>query len=94
MDEAALAAGTQVIDGDALAQFVSAEPTPEFVVMIAEETARKLGSLPDAALRQVAVLRMEGHSNQEIAAKLGCVARTVERKLDVIRSLWDGEAGS
>lgn len=94
VDEAALAAGTQVIDGDALAQFVSAEPTPEFVVMIAEETARKLGSLPDAALRQVAVLRMEGHSNQEIAAKLGCVARTVERKLDVIRSLWDGEAGS
>ena len=94
VDEAALAAGTKAIDGDALAQFVSAEPTPEFVAMVAEETARKLASLPDPALRQVAVLRMEGHSNQEIAARLGCVVRTVERKLDVVRSLWGVEAGT
>ena len=93
VDEAALAARTEAMAGDALAQFVSAEPTPEFVVMIAEETASKLASLPDPTLRQVAVLRMEGHSNQEIAARIGCVARTVERKLDVIRSLWDVEAG-
>ena len=91
VDEAALAADCD--DADALAQFVGAEPTPEFVVMVAEETARRLGSLPDPMLRQVAVLRMEGHSNQEIAAKLACVVRTVERKLDVIRSLWGAEAG-
>jgi DNA-directed RNA polymerase specialized sigma24 family protein len=91
VDEAALNSGRD--ETDALAQFVSAEPTPEFVVMVAEETTRRLGSLPDAVLRQVAVLRMEGHSNQEIAAKLGCVARTIERKLDVIRSLWAAEAG-
>ena len=93
VDEAALATGTQPVNGDVLAQFVSAEPTPEFVAMIAEETVRKLDSLPDPMLRQVAVLRMEGHTNPEIAAKLGCVVRTVERKLDVIRTLWGAEAG-
>lgn len=91
VDEAALAAGSD--HTDVLAQFVSAEPTPEFVVMIAEETASKLASLPDATLRQVAVLRMEGHTNQEIAKRIGCVSRTVERKLEVIRTLWGAEAG-
>jgi DNA-directed RNA polymerase specialized sigma24 family protein len=91
VDEAALAAGSD--ETDALARFVSTEPTAEFVAMVAEETARKLASLPDPALRQVAILRMEGHSNQEIAASLGCVVRTVERKLEVIRSLWGAETG-
>jgi DNA-directed RNA polymerase specialized sigma24 family protein len=36
----------------------------------------------------VAVWKMEGYSNAEIAAKLPCVERTVERKLKLIRSLW------
>jgi hypothetical protein len=31
---------------------------------------------------------MDGYSNDEIAAKLGRDLRTVERKLRVIRSLW------
>src|SRR5271157_4573430 len=31
---------------------------------------------------------MEGHTNAEIAAKLGCVPQTVERKLRTIRRLW------
>jgi hypothetical protein len=31
---------------------------------------------------------MEGYTNDEIAAKLGCALRSVERKLKVIRSLW------
>jgi DNA-directed RNA polymerase specialized sigma24 family protein len=91
VNEAVLAAADGS-DADALARFVAAEPTPEFVAMVAEETARRLDSLPDPMLRQVAVLRMEGHSNAEVAERLGCVVRTVERKLDVIRSLWGDEA--
>jgi hypothetical protein len=32
---------------------------------------------------------MEGHTNREIVVKLGCLECTVERKLRVIRNLWE-----
>lgn len=44
--------------------------------------------LPDDSLRRVALLRLAGQSNVEIAAELGCVTRTVERKLHLIRLIW------
>jgi hypothetical protein len=34
---------------------------------------------------------MEGDTTEQIAAKLGCVTRTVERKVRLIRSLWEKE---
>ncbi len=40
-------------------------------------------------LRAVAVWKMEGETNAEIAARLGVVVSTVERKLRRIRDLWD-----
>ena len=61
---------------------------------MAEEFRRLIEMLPDAELRTLAVWKMEGHSNEEIAARWGCVVRTVERRLKVIRSLWAGEVGS
>jgi DNA-directed RNA polymerase specialized sigma24 family protein len=64
------------------------EPTPAFAAEVAERTQRLLDALGSEELRQVAVWKMEGYSNAEIADKLGCVERTVERKLDVIRKLW------
>jgi len=33
-------------------------------------------------------------TNQEVAAKPGCVPRTIERKLHVIRTLWNQEMAS
>jgi DNA-directed RNA polymerase specialized sigma24 family protein len=44
--------------------------------------------LKNEELRSVAVWKMEGYTNAEIAAKLGCVEGSVERKLRVIRTLW------
>jgi DNA-directed RNA polymerase specialized sigma24 family protein len=70
---------------------LSREPTPEFAVQAAEEYQRLLGLLGDAELERVAVWKMEGHSNEEIAEKLGCVPRTVERKLRLIRDIWQRE---
>jgi DNA-directed RNA polymerase specialized sigma24 family protein len=72
-------------------QVVGTEPTPEFAAQVAEECERLLALLGDATLRDVALWKMEGYSNDEIAARLGCVARTVERKLGLIRTLWRGE---
>jgi DNA-directed RNA polymerase specialized sigma24 family protein len=79
-------------EADELAQVVGPEPTPEFAAMVAEECARRLDGLPDASLRQVAVLKMEGYRNEEIAARLGCGLRTVARRLEVIRLAWQDEA--
>src|SRR4051812_24167007 len=76
-----------------LDQIIGSEPTPEFAAQVAEEYQQLLARLGDAELCKVAVWKMEGYSNKEIAAKLGCVPRTVERKLGLIRTLWIGERG-
>lgn len=74
--------------GDLFLKVISREPTPEEAAEVAEECQRQLDLLKDSTLRQVALLKLEGFSNEEIAAQLGCVSRTVERKLDSIRTIW------
>ena len=70
----------------------SDEPTPAFAAMLEEEYANRLAMLPKPELRQIAVLRMQGYTNEEIAAQLGCAVRTVARRLDFIRSYFkDGD---
>jgi DNA-directed RNA polymerase specialized sigma24 family protein len=69
-------------------QVVGNEPSPAFAAEVAEEYRRLLDCLEDNTLRSIAVWKMEGYGNEEIAARLGCVLRTVERKLAAIRSLW------
>jgi RNA polymerase sigma factor (sigma-70 family) len=72
-------------------EIAGADPTPEFAAMVAEEYQRLLEALPDPIHRRIAVLRMEGWNDDEIAEKLGCVRRTVGRKLQVIRNTWSAE---
>jgi DNA-directed RNA polymerase specialized sigma24 family protein len=71
-----------------LEQVIGREPTPEFAAQVAEECQRLLGNLNDPTLQSVALWKMEGYTTPEIAAKLGCVPRSVERKLQAIRRLW------
>jgi DNA-directed RNA polymerase specialized sigma24 family protein len=78
-------------DGPDLESILGSELTPDFAAELAEECQRLLDSLGSAELAQVALWKMEGYANEEIAAKLGCVPRTVERKLRLIRGLWTGE---
>jgi RNA polymerase sigma factor (sigma-70 family) len=70
-------------------QVVGHEPTPEFAVAVAEECQRLLDRLPDEQLRTIAVWKMEGYTNEEIGQKLECARATVERRLKVIRKLWE-----
>ena len=88
--EAALA-GADPDGDDFLARVVGHEPTPEFAAMVTDEYRRLFGSLADESLRVVALLKLEGHSNEEIAKSLDCGLRTVERKLEVIRKRWLAE---
>jgi len=66
------------------------EPTPHFALQVAEECQHLLQLLKNDELRSVAIWKMEGYTNVEIAAKLGCVRGSVERKLRVIRAVWSG----
>jgi len=70
---------------------VGSEPTPEFAGDITEECRRLFDLLNDETLRTVAQHKMEGCTNEEIAAKLGVKTRTIERKLALIREIWTEE---
>lgn len=72
-------------------QLVGDEPTPAFLAAMNEEHERLLGQLRDDTLRKVAVWRMEGYTNAEIAEKLSVAPGTVERKLRLIRNRWSRE---
>jgi DNA-directed RNA polymerase specialized sigma24 family protein len=87
--ESALAAGPEA-EAEDLAQVIGPEPSPEFAAQVAEE-CRRLGDLPDESLRTVALMKMEGYTNDEIAERLGCGERTITRKLAVIRKAWLAE---
>lgn len=69
-------------------------PSPELLAIMAEEHERLLGLLRDDRLRLVAVLKLLGHSHEEIGQLLGVSVRTVIRKLNLIRDTWDGEVST
>jgi DNA-directed RNA polymerase specialized sigma24 family protein len=69
------------------------EPDPALAAEVADECERLLAALGDADLRRVALLRMEGHSVEEVAAAVGVAPRSVKRKLQLIRGIWEREAG-
>jgi len=71
-----------------LQQFLGNEPSPELAAMFAENCRNLLEALDDPSLHQVATLKMDGYSNEEIAAEQQCTVRTVERKLSRIRARW------
>jgi RNA polymerase sigma factor (sigma-70 family) len=75
-----------------LGQLMHSEPTPDFLAIMDEQQQAMFRALPDDSQRDVAQLRFEGYSNQEIARELGISLRSVERKLRVIREVWTAMA--
>ncbi len=67
------------------------EPGPAFAAEMAETCRCLLTCLPDDDLQTLAVTKLEGYANKEIAELLGCSLRTVERRLQLIRDLWRAE---
>ena len=78
-------------DNGGIEQVVGTVPTPEFAAQVAEQCRRLLDMLGDDELRDIAVWKMEGYSNEQIAERLGRALATVERRLRVIRKLWESE---
>jgi RNA polymerase sigma factor (sigma-70 family) len=65
------------------------EATPAEAAALNEALERRLQDLPEPDLRQVALMRLEGYTNREIAQALRCGERSVERKLNLIRRRWE-----
>jgi RNA polymerase sigma factor (sigma-70 family) len=74
-----------------IAEIFADEPTQQFADSLSETCRMLLARLEDETLKAIALYRMEGYSNKEIGQKLGCVERTVERKLARIRQIWERE---
>jgi DNA-directed RNA polymerase specialized sigma24 family protein len=72
-------------------QVLSQEPSPELAAQVAEEFQRLLRLLGDPELESVALWRMEGYTVEEIATRLGYAPRSVKRKLQLIRGIWEKE---
>ncbi len=84
----------QTFGEEDLNAFLSREPSPEEAAETAERVHHLLDQLGDPELRQIALWKVEGRTNEEIADNLGCVERSVERKLRRIRLLWQKEVAS
>jgi DNA-directed RNA polymerase specialized sigma24 family protein len=93
LDQAALARSPDAEEEQAEFDWAVADgPTPAFAAQMAEECEQLLRRLEKPGLRALAVSKMEGYTNAEIAARLGCCVSTVERRLQLIRRLWtEGE---
>ncbi|HEV3025231.1 MAG TPA: ECF-type sigma factor, partial [Pirellulales bacterium] len=63
------------------------EPTEAFVDQLLDTLVDCYGSL-DELERKVLRGQLQGYTHAEIAEQIGCVTRTVERKLKVIRNRW------
>jgi DNA-directed RNA polymerase specialized sigma24 family protein len=85
---------TMPIDDDArssvwvLEQMDAAGPSPAEAAVLNEALERRLDALADPELRQIALLRLEGYTNLEIADAIDMTERSVERRTERIRKKW------
>lgn len=74
-----------------LDHLIGDSPTAEFLVTMNEEHRRLLQLLRNDQLRQIALLKLQGWTNDEIAVELNMSSRSVIRKLKLIRGRWAAE---
>jgi DNA-directed RNA polymerase specialized sigma24 family protein len=85
----AVAAASELGDGETFAEMISREPDPALAAEVAENCRRLLDALGEGVLREIALAKMEGETNKAIAARLGVAEITVERKLAGCRAILE-----
>lgn len=73
---------------DLLQNVPAKEPTPEFATEVADMSEYLMNQLPEADLRKLVTLKLEGYTNEEVAEAMAVTRRTVQRKLELIRRIW------
>lgn len=71
--------------------FLSEEPTPEYLTQMDEQLLQLMDALPDQISRDLVERRLEGWSNEDIAQEQGISVHSVRRKLRLVRSVWKKE---
>ncbi len=71
-----------------LAGFADNDASPESSESTLASVEERLGKLSDDTLRQIAIMKLEGFTTDEIADRLQISRRSVERKLGLIRDTW------
>jgi DNA-directed RNA polymerase specialized sigma24 family protein len=74
-----------------LGRLTAAAPDPALAAEVADELRHLLARLPNDAMRRVAQDQLAGYTAVEIARRLRCSLRTVERRSHRIRQLWETE---
>lgn len=83
--------GAVAAEAGFLEELAGREPDPAFTALVAEQCGRLLRILDDPLLQQIAVRKMEGFTNEEIADRIRLSPRTVRRQLAMIRKTWERE---
>jgi DNA-directed RNA polymerase specialized sigma24 family protein len=77
------------LTGAELERALGPEPTPALAALFNEALERRIRRLADPELCQIALQKLEGYTNPELAALHDCTQRTIERKLERIRAKWE-----
>ncbi len=78
-----------------LRQLASGSPPPDVLASVSETLRILLDYLDDSELQEVAMARLNGLTNEEIAISLNRSVRTIERRMKLIRNIWNTQlAGS
>ncbi len=72
-------------DDESVIGAIGEEPSPEMVLMMQESVEEFFSQLGGGQLKQIAVAKLEGYSNAELAKRFSCSERTIERRLHLIR---------
>ncbi len=90
-------AGQQVDQEFDLLNAFCAEPTPDQAAEVLDEARRLLDVVlagRESSLRVIALGKLQGEDNSVLAKQLAVSRRTIERKLDLIRRLWEQDLES
>jgi DNA-directed RNA polymerase specialized sigma24 family protein len=77
---------------DLFGNLVGRTPAPEQAALLAEAFESRIAALPDPRLREIARLKFEGYTNEEVAGRIGRSLRSVVGGLTLIRKRLE-EAG-
>jgi hypothetical protein len=83
-----------VVESSGLASLADCTGGPQSRVELADLRDRFFGILDagdDPTLRRILEWKLDGETIEAIARRLGCVRRTVERKLRLLQEIWESE---